>query len=129
MSNVPVVSVRVSVTVTLPLVSRFQNDFGIAMLRFAGKARSNVPTVFPLTASCTGQVAAVPWKIGETVKIIGLFVSTSGKGDLRVSVGFAAVSDLHIRRHGIDSDLAPGDDVIFSFAREHAAAVEDADEE
>ncbi len=50
-------------------------------------------------------------------------------GMLRIALETSAGEEIIASRHGIDSDLAPGDEVIFSFAREHAAAVEDADEE
>ena len=50
-------------------------------------------------------------------------------GMLRIALETSAGDEIIASRHGIDSDLAPGDDVLFSFPAQRAVIVEAADEE
>lgn len=49
-------------------------------------------------------------------------------GMLRIMLETAAGDELVASRHGIDSDLRPGESIRFSFARDRAVCVEDGDE-
>lgn len=49
-------------------------------------------------------------------------------GMLRIALVTAAGDEVTASRHGIDFDLSPGDQVVFSFSREHAVLVEAEDE-
>ncbi|MBR5742451.1 MAG: ABC transporter ATP-binding protein, partial [Clostridia bacterium] len=48
-------------------------------------------------------------------------------GMLRIALSLENGDEIVASRHGIDSGLSSGDRVVFSFAREHAVAVEDED--
>ena len=50
-------------------------------------------------------------------------------GMLRIALTLENGDEIIASRHGIDSNLAQGDRVVFSFSREHAVIVEDRDEE
>ena len=82
----------------------------------------------PLTAAVRSEYIDFLSPGSEGIRAVVKEKSFSA-GMLRIALVTEPGDEIVASRHGIDFDLSPGEAVTFSFAREHAAAVEAQDEE
>ncbi len=82
----------------------------------------------PLTAAVRSEYIEFLSPDAEGIRAVVKEKSFSA-GMLRIALEAPNGDEIVASRHGIDADLSPGETVNFSFAREHAVTVEDADEE